>query len=227
MLGSPARRERATRRRALTAVFAAALALPMLAGPATPATAADRPAIQPLPANLEAIRAAEATALYGTPAIRPIEQRRTALITMGDSEISGEGVGNYVPGTHEPGNWCDRSYDQAVFRTGIAADEKYNIACSGATPWNLIRGGPTQHNELNQGDHLAIKARNTHLKLIWVVVGANGDGTIQFGPVATDCTIRRVFFQGRATPRTPTSGRSAPTAAGGRSRTRSPTSGGP
>ncbi|SCL61317.1 GDSL-like Lipase/Acylhydrolase family protein [Micromonospora citrea] len=200
MLGSPARRERATRRRLLSVVAAAALVLPMLAGTAAPATAADRPAIQPLPADLEAIRAAEATALYGTPAVRPIEQRRTALVTMGDSEISGEGVGNYVPGTHEPGNWCDRSYDQAVFRTGIPADEKYNIACSGATPWNLIRGGPTQHNELNQGDHLAIKARNTHIRLIWVVVGANGDGTIQFGPVATDCAVRRVFLQGPCYP---------------------------
>ena len=95
-----------------------------LAGPssahAQTATAADRPPIKPLPANLEAIRAQEATALYGSPEIRPIEQRKTALITMGDSEISGEGVGNYVPGTHQDGNWCDRSYDQAVFRTGIA-----------------------------------------------------------------------------------------------------------
>ena len=152
----PARPERATRRRAITvAVAVAALVLPMLAGPATPATAADRPTVQPLPANLEAIRAAEATALYGSPAIRPIEQRRTALITMGDSEISGEGVGNYVPGTHQDGNWCDRSYDQAVFRTGIPSDAQYNVACSGATPWNLIAGGPTQHNELNQGDYLA------------------------------------------------------------------------
>ncbi|MCM0678475.1 ricin-type beta-trefoil lectin domain protein [Micromonospora phytophila] len=201
MLGSAARRERATRRRSLTLVAAAALVLPMLAGPASPAHAADRPTVQPLPTNLEAIRAAEATALYGAPGIRPLEQRRTALITMGDSEISGEGVGNYVPGTHQPGNWCDRSYDQAVFRTGIAADEKYNIACSGATPWNLVAGGPTQHNELNQGDHLAIKARNTHVKLIWVVVGANGDGTIQFGPVATDCAISRVFFTGPCYPR--------------------------
>ncbi|MFG2013046.1 ricin-type beta-trefoil lectin domain protein [Micromonospora sp. NPDC048868] len=200
MLGSSTRRERATRRRALTVVAAAALVLPMLAGTASPATAADRPAVQPLPANLETIRAAEATALYGTPAVRPIEQRRTALITMGDSQISGEGVGNYVPGTHQPGNWCDRSYDQAVFRTGITANEKYNIACSGATPWNLIRGGPTQHNELNQGDHLAIKARNTHIKLIWVVVGANGEGTIQFGPVATDCAVSRVLLQGACYP---------------------------
>lgn len=27
-------------------------------------------------------------------------------------------------------------------RTGIAADVQYNVACSGATPWNLIAGGP-------------------------------------------------------------------------------------
>jgi hypothetical protein len=163
--------------------------------------AADRPPIQALPANLEAIRAQEATQLYGSPEIRPIETRKTALITMGDSEISGEGVGNYVPGTHQNGNWCDRSFDQAVFRTGIAADVEINIACSGGEPAHLMFGsGESQWNELNQGDNLAIKARNTRLKLIWVVVGANGDGTIQFGPVATDCAIRRVLFQGPCWP---------------------------
>ena len=74
---------------------------------------------------------------------------------MGDSEISGEGVGNYVPGTHQDGNWCDRSYDQAVFRTGITVGRAIQHRLLGATPWNLIAGGPTQHNELNQGDHLA------------------------------------------------------------------------
>jgi hypothetical protein len=169
--------------------------------PATPASAADRPAIQPLPANLETIRANEATALYGSPEIRPLEQRRTSLITMGDSEISGEGVGNYVPGTHQNGNWCDRSYDQAVFRTGIPSDAQYNIACSGAEPRHLVAGnGARQWNELNQGDHLAVKARNTRVKLVWVVVGANGAGTIQFGPVVTDCSVNRVFFLGPCYP---------------------------
>ena len=188
------------RRTIAAATLVASLVLPMLTGLATPASAADRPPVQPLSPALEAIRASEATALYGSPAIRPIEQRKSALLTMGDSQISGEGVGNYVPGTHQDGNWCDRSYDQAIFRTGIPSDARYNIACSGATPWNLIVGGPTQHNELNQGDQLAIKARNTRLKLIWVIVGANGDGTIQFGPVATDCTLGRVLLQGACYP---------------------------
>ncbi len=168
-----------------------------LALPVPAAQAAARPPIQPLPADLEVIRASEATALYGSPGIKPIEQRKTSLITMGDSEISGEGVGNYVPGTHQNGNWCDRSYDQAVFRTGIPSDTQYNLAFSGGQPVHLIEGsGQRQWNELNQGDYLAIKARNTHVKLIWIVVGANGEGTIQFGPVATDCAIKRVFFQG-------------------------------
>lgn len=191
-------RDPGTRRRRTLAAAALAtgLVLPFLTGVSAPANAETRPPVQPLPAHLEAIRAAEATQLYGSPEIRPLEQRKTSLITMGDSEISGEGVGNYDPNTHRNGNWCDRSYDQAIFRVGIPADVRYNIACSGATPWNLMYGGPSQHDELNQGDNLAIKARNTRIKLIWVVVGANGEGTIQFGPVATDCTLRRVFFLG-------------------------------
>jgi len=190
------------------AALLAALVLPIAILPgAAPAHAAElaptvaRPPIQPLPPDLEAIRAQEAIDLYGSPEIRPMEQRKTALITMGDSEISGEGVGNYVPGTHQDGNWCDRSFDQAVFRTGIPADETYNIACSGAQPAHLIAGsGQHQWNELNQGDYLAIKARNTKIKLVWVVVGANGPGTIEFGPVATDCAVRRVFFLGPCWP---------------------------
>src|SRR5215218_2982946 len=113
---------RVPRRRAAAAVvvLVAGLTSPaLIAGPA-----AARPAIQPLPANLEAIRAQEAVQLYGSPEIRPMEQRRSALITMGDSEMSGEGVGNYEPGTHQDGNWCDRSLDQAVWRLGIAADKR-------------------------------------------------------------------------------------------------------
>ncbi|MFS8498855.1 MAG: ricin-type beta-trefoil lectin domain protein [Micromonosporaceae bacterium] len=168
---------------------------------AAPVTATDRPPIAPLPEHLEQIRAAEAVELYGSPEIRPLEQRLTSLVTMGDSEISGEGVGNYEPGTHGSDNWCDRSLDQALFRTGIPADERYNLACSGAEARHLVYGsGAHQYDELNQGDYLAIKARNTRIKLLWVVVGANGAGTIEFGPVATDCTIRRVFFLGPCYP---------------------------
>lgn len=194
------------RRRYLPALAVLAVTALVASGPAPSfaggATSAARPAVQPLPADLEAIRAQEARQLYGSPEIRPVEQRKTAIMTMGDSEISGEGAGNYEEGTHQddPLNYCDRSKDQAIWRVGITTDVRYNIACSGASPENLRYRGPRQWNELNQGDNLAIKARNTRLKLLWIVVGANGAGNIEFGPVATDCVKRRIFFQGPCWP---------------------------
>lgn len=182
----------------VAAALVAGLLVPLTG---TAPAAAQQPPVQPLPEHLEQIRADEAVDLYGSPEIRPMAQRRASLVTMGDSEISGEGVGNYEPGTDGPDNWCHRSLDQAVFRTGIPSDEQYNIACSGAQPKHLRYGsGASQWDELNQGDHLAIKARNTRIRMLWVVVGANGDGTIEFGPVATDCAVKRVFFQGPCYP---------------------------
>ncbi|UNZ18288.1 ricin-type beta-trefoil lectin domain protein [Streptomyces sp. 891-h] len=149
----------------------------------------------PLPAELEKIRAEEARKLYGSPDERPMADRKTSLISLGDSEISGEGVGTYEPGTDGPDNWCHRSPDAAVHRTGIAADVTYNVACSGASTENVRIGGAKQYaDELVQSDSLAIKARNTRLKQIILVVGANDD--LQFGPVITDCVTRYLTFQG-------------------------------
>jgi hypothetical protein len=187
-----------TNRTRLTAAIGAALLTAVtLSISVSSAQAAERPDIAPLPDDLETIRAAEATELYGSPGIKPLEERQSSLITMGDSEISGEGVQNYDPDTHRDGNWCDRSYDQAVFRTGIASDVQYNVACSGGASPDLIRGsGSQQWDELNQGDNLAIKARNTHIKLVWIVIGANDEGGIEFGPTATECATNRVLFLG-------------------------------
>ncbi|SHG04488.1 ricin-type beta-trefoil lectin domain protein [Streptoalloteichus hindustanus] len=187
---------------ALTAVTATSLAMagaPSSAAP--PNRNTSTPAIQPLPADLEQIRQAEAVKLYGSPEIRPPDQRRTSITTLGDSEISGEGVGNYEPGTHGPDNWCDRSLDAAVHRTGIPVDLTLNLACSGGRSANLVyRSGEHQYDDLNQGDNLAVKARNTRLKLVWIVVSANDHGGVEFGPVLGDCVKRRVFFQGNCWP---------------------------
>lgn len=46
-------------------------------------------AVKPLPPELEKIRAAEAVKLYGDAAERPVGQRKTSLISLGDSEIAG------------------------------------------------------------------------------------------------------------------------------------------
>ncbi|MCK8681602.1 ricin-type beta-trefoil lectin domain protein [Streptomyces lichenis] len=180
----------------LTATGTATAAPPAATAPQGRPTAASTP----LPPELEAVRAAEATALYGSPAERPLADRKTGLISLGDSEISGEGVGTYDPATNRPGNWCHRSPDAAIHRTGIPADVTYNVSCSGASSANIVIGGSKQYaDELVQSDNLAIKARNTRIKMVVLVAGANDD--LQFGPVMTDCVIRYLTLQGPCEPK--------------------------
>ncbi|KAB7852416.1 ricin-type beta-trefoil lectin domain protein [Streptomyces mobaraensis] len=162
---------------------------------ATAATAAT-----PLSPELEKIRAAEAVKLYGDAAERPLAERKTSLLSLGDSEISGEGVGTYEPGTSGPDNWCHRSPEAAIHRTAIPADVTYNVACSGATTANIRIGGTKQYaDELVQSDNLAVKARNTRVKMVLLVAGANDD--LQFGPVMTDCVTRYLTLQGTCEPK--------------------------
>ncbi|MGW4683439.1 ricin-type beta-trefoil lectin domain protein [Streptomyces sp. NPDC004244] len=195
---------------AAVAAFAAALggvtAVTPLAHAAAPAassaasSAAASGAVTALPPELEAVRAAEATRIYGDPAIRPMGERKTGLISLGDSEISGEGVGTYDPATNTPNNQCHRSPDAAIHRTGIPADLTFNVACSGAYTGNIRIGGSRQYaDELVQSDSLAIKARNTRIKLVLLVAGANDD--LQFGPVMTDCVTRWVLGEGTCEPK--------------------------
>lgn len=186
-------------------VAAGAVTAALLGGLAAtaPAQAAERPdatAAKPLPPDLEKIRAAEATELYGDPAERPMAERKSGLISLGDSEISGEGVGTYEPGTDGPDNWCHRSPDAAIHRTGIPADVTYNVACSGAQTVNIRIGGRKQYpDELVQSDNLAVKARNTKIKAILLVIGANDD--LEFAPVMTDCVTRYLLGQGPCEPK--------------------------
>ncbi|GGR28499.1 ricin-type beta-trefoil lectin domain protein [Streptomyces roseolus] len=187
----------------VAAVAAAAAALGSLtAAPAGAADTGTRAAVAsvPLPPELEAIRAAEATKIYGSPEERPLDQRKTGLISLGDSEISGEGVGNYESPTNGPTNWCHRSPDAAIHRTGIAADLTFNVSCSGASTGHIRIGGNKQYaDELVQSDNLAVKARNTRIKMVLLVAGANDD--LQFGPVMTDCVTRYVLSQGACEPK--------------------------
>ncbi|MEU0744488.1 ricin-type beta-trefoil lectin domain protein [Streptomyces sp. NPDC006134] len=178
-------------------VLGALTAAPAVAAPAgSPRTVSS----VPLPPDLEAIRAAEATRLYGSPAERPLEDRRTSLVSLGDSEISGEGIGTYEPGTNGPDNWCHRSPDAAIHRTGIPADLTYNVSCSGATTAHIRIGGSKQYaDELVQSDNLAVKARTTRVKMVLLVAGANDD--LEFGPVMTDCVQRYLLSQGPCEPK--------------------------
>ncbi|MFC9674645.1 ricin-type beta-trefoil lectin domain protein [Streptomyces sp. NPDC056949] len=192
-------RTRPSIRCAVAVVAATAAALVGLTAP-TASAAPAAAATTPLPPDLEKIRAAEATELYGDPAERPLANRRTALVSLGDSEISGEGVGTYEAGTNGPDNWCHRSPDSAIHRTGIPADVTYNVSCSGAYTGNIRIGGSKQYaDELVQSDALAVKARNTKIKMIVLVAGANDD--LQFGPVMTDCVTRYLTLQGACEPK--------------------------
>ncbi|MFI9344072.1 ricin-type beta-trefoil lectin domain protein [Streptomyces sp. NPDC052773] len=183
---------------AVTAVLATAVTVPATAASASRDTRTV--AATPLPPELEEIRAREATALYGDPAERPLAERKTALISLGDSEISGEGVGTYEPPTNGPTNWCHRSPEAAIHRTGIAADLTFNVSCSGASTANIRVGGTRQYaDELVQSDSLAIKARNTRIKMVLLVAGANDD--LQFGPVMTDCVTGYLLSQGPCEPK--------------------------
>ncbi|MFF8815221.1 ricin-type beta-trefoil lectin domain protein [Streptomyces pactum] len=201
------RRQRVRSTLVAVAACATAFAGVLTAGPAATADApgpgsrgAPAATAVPLPPELEQIRAAEAVRLYGDPAVRPPDQRQTSLISLGDSEISGEGTGTYEPGTDGPDNWCHRSPDAAIHRTGIAADVTYNVACSGAYTGNIRIGGSKQYaDELVQSDNLAVKARNTRIKMVLLVAGANDD--LEFGPVITDCVTRWFTLQGACEPK--------------------------
>ncbi|MEV4443452.1 hypothetical protein AB0K09_31560, partial [Streptomyces sp. NPDC049577] len=101
---------RPTLRCALAGVAALAAALGGMAATGPAAHAETRAtASTPLTPELEKIRAAESVKLYGDAAERPLGARKTSLVSLGDSEISGEGVGTYEPGTAGPTHWCHRS----------------------------------------------------------------------------------------------------------------------
>ncbi len=163
-----------------------------------------RPAPTVLSAALEAARSAEASRLYGTATAPALAERKTSIVSMGDSEISGEGLGNFVTGTDGPANYCHRSHDSAILKTGLAVDVPVNLACSGAQTQHLVPaaqgGGAHQYDDPNQGDSLSVQARTTRVAMVLLVDGANDDDGIQFGPVMSDCVQRRILFQGNCWP---------------------------
>jgi hypothetical protein len=134
-----------------------------------------------------AVAAAVALALAAaTVMARPASPPPTAIISLGDSFISGEGGGSY--GASEE-NGCDRSATAPIRNAPIEVDEKINLACSGAKTVNIWRaesGGRTHRGEPPQADQLATVARRFDVKLIALTVGANDLG---FGAIVADCAI--------------------------------------
>lgn len=102
-------------------------------------------------------------------------ERPTAVVALGDSAASGEGAGDYVPGTRgEGGNWCHRSAHAYVHRTALA-EESVNLACSGAEAADVGFGPGSHYTEGSQAARLAEVAREYRVTTVLLQVGANDE----------------------------------------------------
>jgi len=109
-----------------------------------------------------------------------------AIVSQGDSFISGEGGGGYGASAE---NGCHRSAMAPIRSAPIEVDEKINIACSGAQTeniWRVVSGGKPHRGEPPQADQLAAIARRFDVKLVVLTVGANDLG---FGAIVADCAL--------------------------------------
>jgi lysophospholipase L1-like esterase len=112
-----------------------------------------------------------------TPAPGPPEDAPRVVVALGDSTVSGEGAGNYEPGTDgERGDWCHRSNNAAVHRVdmpGVAGT--INLACSGAPSTQVGLGSTKQYTESSQAERLAQLATQNRVVAVVVAAGANDD----------------------------------------------------
>ena len=142
----------------------------------------------PLPRRLPVIcglAAAALTLLVPPATAAPLPSGPATVAALGDSAISGEGAGDYEPGTRgESGNWCHRSAHAYVHGLGVA-ERSVNLACSGARAADVAAGGPGRYGERTQP--LGRQARVTAVVL---QVGGNDDPAL----VATGVACIRAFL---------------------------------
>ncbi|GAA2806941.1 GDSL-type esterase/lipase family protein [Saccharopolyspora taberi] len=117
----------------------------------------------------------------------PEQQLPSAVVTLGDSTLSGEGGGNYEPGTNgENGNWCHRSPAAAVHQLRLPAGvTPINLACSGARAEQVGANPAPGHPEMSQSKRLAELAHRYRITDVVVQIGANDDPG--FGDVVFRC----------------------------------------
>ncbi|MFD9245816.1 GDSL-type esterase/lipase family protein [Streptomyces sp. NPDC059556] len=135
----------------------------------------------------------------------------TAVVTMGDSYISGEAgrwLGNSLTNTgsrngtdrawtgsgYDPSRvygatagGCHRSDTAEVRSAGALASSLVNLACSGATTANVVRaaqGGRAYKGEAPQADQLAAVAASYDVELIALSIGGNDLG---FADIIATC----------------------------------------
>ncbi|MFD7032296.1 hypothetical protein ACFWAR_30130 [Streptomyces sp. NPDC059917] len=167
-----------------------------------------------LPLAVGALLAGGAGTSVASPGAGP-----TAVVSMGDSYISGEAgrwKGNsltnsgsrtgtdraWVSGSsYDPAKvygatagGCDRSDSAEVRSAGPIADVAVNLACSGAVTDNVFRasnGGVPFKGEAPQADQLAGVARTNDVKVIALSVGGNDLG---FADIIKECAYDFVLW---------------------------------
>ena len=114
----------------------------------------------------------------------------TTVVALGDSAASGEGAGDYEPGTRgEAGNWCHRSAHAYVHRLGVT-DGSVNLACSGARAADVARGGGGRYGEGSQAQRLGVLAGQVRVTAVVLQVGGNDDPAL----VPTGIACIRAFL---------------------------------
>ncbi|MFF1493047.1 GDSL-type esterase/lipase family protein [Streptomyces sp. NPDC058304] len=167
-----------------------------------------------LPLAVSALVAGSAGTSVASPGTGP-----TAVVSMGDSYISGEAgrwkgnsltnSGNrtgtdraWVSGsTYDPAKvygttagGCHRSDSAEVKSAGAIADVAVNLACSGAVSENVFRasnGGVPFKGEAPQADQLAAAAAANNVKVIALSIGGNDLG---FADIIKDCALDFVLW---------------------------------
>jgi lysophospholipase L1-like esterase len=113
------------------------------------------------------------------------DDRPTAIVSLGDSAISGEGAGNYEPGTRgENGDWCHRSLNAFVHKTTVAS-KTINLACSGADSANVSLADTNHYTEGSQARRLIGVAQQYRVTTVIVQIGANDEPA--FADTLLDC----------------------------------------
>jgi len=85
---------------------------------------------------------------------------------------------------------CDRSDVATIKSAGISVNEKINIACSGAQTeniWRASQGGQSFKGEAPQADQLLTIAQQKNVKLVVLTILANDVG---FADHVINCTVR-------------------------------------
>lgn len=101
---------------------------------------------------------------------------------FGDSYASGEGAGEYLPGTDEVHEWCHRSDKTHVAQ--LFTPEKTEIyACSGAVRSALFAPYPTRMENWSQVEEMG---HGDTLDAAFVSIGGNDIG---FGDIVADCLL--------------------------------------